>query len=280
MTGNLVWMTVDDDTTKVEHIALCGMLLAAGVTTELPSPQKSSDLFKRAVKQTNKRVETSWNAEWHPAGTDNTYVFKALKNALGVTMMTLQFNKDTEQIDMLLPDDFKPVSTQIGDFTEIVDSIRATVENESALMAPYSVREYIRRVLTDAFHAVSLGFGCMYVPDGFSDDLKTFGDVIAVLEGCEFDIVTVADDERSKMSLARRVSEALMEAVAFRTERVDEMQHRGKSISKSWFEYNLDSAAHLKSTIELTNESLDGNVHISLAELDAKLQKLLGLVKI
>lgn len=206
MTGLIVNFTVEDETASADHLKLCGQLLAAGCTVQLPKPPKSGDVFKRACKT----VPVPDGYVWMGTGLETSHdrIWKTIAGALPESVWHIGLDKNTEKVSC------SPINGPINGnkieppaaLTSFVDDLADYMTQNSTKLRAYALREYTRRTLTNELFGVVTDFGVL-IPESCSTPAQTFCDVINALGGCTVDCLPLVETDSG--DVARLVTSSL-----------------------------------------------------------------------
>jgi uncharacterized protein DUF6744 len=299
--GHLAWYAIGE-TTKVQHSDFEKALANAGVDfVKLPPAPRAVDIFKRGCTAAQiKKVEVTpeihaelaalghatdaryFNYLFRNAGQDSDYVYRILVreevdsagHEIGFNEVAkLRFTRSTSVITPYLWG-----HTVLTNEIEILNDVRRFFSDNNDTLTPYAIREFVRKALEGALHAVKVrpSGGVYFVQQAFAQQVEGLEQAITSVGGSFHTLPLLDDAKQREMLRTAFESEAADEINTFVGELMD-ITMGGKTITpERYVEFKVsyddldrklsEYANLLDDALELSNSRLDV-MHAMIVEL-------------
>lgn len=290
--GKICWYTVTD-AAYMEHTTFCADLLSAGLQNVLPSPPRSSDVFKRACTAAQQRRVvaadgTVENVLIREVGKDHDNVWRHIVvekvDPNGRTLsydecVELHFNRTSEQIEV------RELSAcaQSATVQNTVNTVLSGYRHWYNMITPYRVRETIRFIVR-SWGATVLRDGVYFVPREHFEDIERLETMVNDrVPGSNFHSLPLIDDRQQRAMLRQSFEDESVGEIDSLLGLIRDIRTSNKRISSDRFadlKVQYDKLKEKASDYSFLLDDALGETNFRLEMMDKALFELMGQIKI
>lgn len=267
--GHVVWYALTEQAYQ-HHGDFCRKISDSNMSWGLPAVPRNHDVFRRVTTEAQRRRHPTAthgqfiNFNFVEVGHDNDYIWRHLvaetvdrdDHRLDYEVLAeVIFNRNTNTITWSMMDAM-PNPMTLALVQEILDKIIAEFLDQYDLVTPYTLREYVRKIIRST-GATVLRDGVYFIQEAHADQIAALDTVVNSIPGGMFHSLPLLDDRKQREMLRTAFEGESVGEIDKLIDEVTDLLRNKKEITSSRFAGFFERYSNLRGKVVDYSDLLD-----------------------